>query len=271
MYNAPISVIMKTKRMKQEVEEILAVIIKQLASFESVEAVSSADSEDADILHPYFFISLDVFTTAPLDGENLPRSYHPDQYAFESSLAYVKDRFMVNNVPIRLEYKTTSWVESLLSDNQRSVREVCKNGTYTFHRLSRGETLFSRTGWIENIKSKLMIISDEKWSALCSHYRSASDHDLGDMSAAVLTGDLFFFNLSLAGFVRNITRLLLAVNRGFEPSGRKIDALIFTLPVLPEHFKGRYDALLRCDADLDPPRKREVAELLAKSVYCLVS
>jgi hypothetical protein len=59
------------------------------------------------------------------------------------------------------------------------------------------------------------------------------------------------------------------INREFEPSARKSSEYVFTLPSLPENFRGRFESFLRQDGGLDMRRKAEVAELMAKSVLAM--
>ncbi|TFG59652.1 MAG: DUF4037 domain-containing protein [Spirochaetales bacterium] len=269
--------------MNQKIEKTIREISEKIRSWDMVEAVSTADSSDVDKLHPYFFISLDVYVKGQfsgrkdvpwqesgLPGEDVRKNLHPSLYAFETSLTYKKDRFLVDNVPVRIEYKDTAWIDSLTAADPKSLRELCRNGTYTFYRLISGEVFFSKSLWIEDKKDQLRRSPEEMWESLQAHYRSASDHAVSDLASSVLSEDMYFFQISLSGFLKNITRLLFAINRRFEPSGRYAGKLVFGLPSIPEHFKGRYDALLRFTEELNPARKAEVAELLAKSVYGMV-
>ena len=59
---------------------------------------------------------------------------------------------------------------------------------------------------------------------------------------------------------------LFAVNRTFEPSARLLVEKVLELPRLPDGFRGRFESMLRDDPELPRERKREIAELLVKSI-----
>ena len=84
-----------------------------------------------------------------------------------------------------------------------------------------------------------------------------------DLGAASLTGDPFFFHVSMAGFLRYLAAALFMANRRFEPSNRQIDVAVRTLPKLPDQFEARWTSLLRYDAGSTPERAFGIAQLLA--------
>ena len=81
--------------------------------------------------------------------------------------------------------------------------------------------------------------------------------------------DQVFYIISLSGFVQSLSQVLFALNRSFFPGGRLLQERVGELPVLPDSFHGRFQSLLRYESDLDPEQKREIAELLARSVIVL--
>jgi hypothetical protein len=82
----------------------------------------------------------------------------------------------------------------------------------------------------------------------------------------VLRGDELGYALFLAQFLRGLSAYLFALNRRFEPHQRLLASELLSLPRLPDGFAGRFESLLREEPELPRERKREVAELLARSV-----
>ncbi|MDR1059062.1 MAG: DUF4037 domain-containing protein, partial [Treponema sp.] len=116
-----------------------------------VECISLNEAALPDILHPYFALILDVYCRGPIPGaEERSRLYGEDVLAFETSGQKNKDRFLIGNIPVRLEYKTTGKIEELvaLADTRIDSLWLAKDsGTYGYYRLVKGELLFSRSGW----------------------------------------------------------------------------------------------------------------------------
>jgi hypothetical protein len=122
---------------------------------------------------------------------------------------------------------------------------------------------------MESIRAALGKLPAEFWIFLAEVGQKTIEHSLADLQAAALATDEYFFIQSLAGFLTSVSRLLFAVNRRFEPSGRTMGKSILELEVIPENFRGRYWNLLRQDNELDLQRKAEVAELLTRSLLPL--
>ena len=66
--------------------------------------------------------------------------------------------------------------------------------------------------------------------------------------------------------MHNVISFLFAYNRKFESSGRMLMQRLRALPQLPDGFLGRLDTFVRADNELSPERKREIAELIARSL-----
>jgi len=139
-----------------------------------------------------------------------------------------------------------------------------------FYRLSYGTILHQSTRWLEDARARLDKLPDKFWQKLSEAYYSASEHYLTDIKSAVVREDSLFYLISLSGFVKNMCSFLFAVNHQFEPSGRKLFGQTLELETLPEHFKGRFDSILREDRELPPSRKQEIAEKLVRSFFYLV-
>ena len=75
--------------------------------------------------------------------------------------------------------------------------------------------------------------------------------------------------LSLGRFLETSCGLMFAINRRFDPPGRLLRTEVGRLPRLPEEFESRFEHLLRQEAAISGSRKRQIAELLARSLLRL--
>lgn len=255
--------------MRQKVERVAASLAEKIAGWPCVEAITLADSAEFDPYDPYFFLSLDVYCrgTVPSPDERL-RSYS-GAGAFETSNVSSKDRFLLDGLPVRVEIKDVERIEKVLDFSEDNSFVFHQNGTYLFYRLKSGKVFIDRSGWLKKSKEKLESIPDSFWKKLYESTYPTMDHYLSDIGAAVMKEDSFFYLISLAGFLKTFSSILFILNKCFEPSGRKVQEIIWDLPLLPENFKGRYESLLMEDPEFIPSRKREIAELLAKSIINL--
>ncbi|MDR3248059.1 MAG: DUF4037 domain-containing protein, partial [Treponema sp.] len=79
-----------------------------LSAWPGIECVTVNEAALPDTLDPYFALILDVFYSGPVPAaEERSRLYGPDVLAFETSSQTIKDRFLIGDIPLRLEYKST--------------------------------------------------------------------------------------------------------------------------------------------------------------------
>jgi hypothetical protein len=97
--------------------------------------------------------------------------------------------------------------------------------------------------------------------------RAALEVDLRYINAALHRQDDLIYLSASATFVHNVISFLFAYNRQFESSGRLLQERLAGLPRLPDGFLGRLDAFVRRDSELGAERKREIAELIARSLF----
>ena len=134
------------------------------------------------------------------------------------------------------------------------------------YRLQRGHPLQQSSDWLERARRRLDELPDSFWQAIMSATRAAVEVDLRYVGAAVHRGDDLIYLSAAATFVHNVISFLFAYNRQFEPSGRLLQQRLSELKKLPDGFTGRLESFVRTDQGLDPERKREIAELIARSV-----
>lgn len=242
---------------------------QQLVQWERVDCVVLAYIADTDILDPYFFVSLDVYYRGELPDVEDRMNMFSDVGAFESSSITSKDRFVIEQVPVRLEYKDIGRIDEILQRTRQNLWVSRQTGTYMFYRIEHGRVLQQKSDWIEQARNQLRQVPDQFWRFLSDATQATMEHYLSDLTAAVIRDDRLFYMISCAGFIKSLLSLLFVVNRRFEPSGRKLYEEVWRLPQLPENFKGRFESFLRDSPEFPPSRKQEIAKLLAKSTVLM--
>ena len=256
--------------MKYKVKEVTDELVKRITQWDCVEVITCTDAAAMNVYDPYFSITLDVYyrkegiPSGPERGD-----IFSDTFFFEASTVSLKDRFMMEDFPVRIEYKELERIEHLIDelDNPDSIYR--EKGTYIFHRLEEGTVLFEKSGWLKNIRKKMETMPQMFWAVFREASQSRMEHYLSDLGASVFQKDTLFYKISLAGFLNSACCTLFAVNKKFEPSAKRFHELIGKLPVLPAGFMANFDVLLRMDDNLSIERNREVAELLAKGIIGL--
>jgi hypothetical protein len=196
--------------------------------------------------------------------------YGPDVSAFESSGGGNKDRFLAGDLPVRLEFKDTKKIEELIfivESRKQDLWLLKDSGTYGYYRLAHGEILYSRTGWIKKIKSKLLNLNDEFWQLTRDSIQSKMEHSLSDLGAALINDDEFHYLISSAYFIKYVCLILFCINRRFGPSHRGYYKQVLELPVLPGSFAAELETFLREGETRE--RKYNIAQLIARKIISL--
>ncbi|MDR2370061.1 MAG: DUF4037 domain-containing protein [Treponema sp.] len=242
-----------------------------LSQWTAVECVSLNEAAFPDTLDPYFALILDVFYSGFIpDAAERFRLYGSDVAAFENSGS--KDRFLIGDIPVRLEYKPLEKIEGLLSIAETKCEHIWlikDAGTYGFYRLAGGKVLFSRNSWIDQIRKKLENLGDVFWREMRYATQSKMEHYLSDLGAAVFQGDGFNSLISSAGFIKHACLTLFCINRRFEPSHRAYFNQTLELPVLPESFRAEFETFVRDDSETTMERRYSVAQLIARGIVAL--
>jgi hypothetical protein len=242
-----------------------------ISEWPGVECMSLNEAALPDTLDPYFALILDIYYRDPLPkAEERQKLYGADIAAFESSGN--KDRFIIGDIPVRLEYKAVSMIEELvaIADTRLdSLWFIKDSGTYSFYRLSKAEVIFSFFYWIMAIRRRLENLGDEFWGIMRDAHASKMEHFLSDLGAALMQGDDFFYLISAAGFIKSACLTLFCVNRCFEPSHRAYYNQVLELKELPESFRAYFESFLRPDPELTMERKFSLAQHIARGVVAL--
>jgi hypothetical protein len=241
-----------------------------LSAWPGIECVTVNEAALPDTLDPYFALILDVFYSAPIPPpEERRRLYGPDLLAFESSPQAVKDRFLIGDIPVRLEYKSTAKIEELTAiagGRPESLWLIKDAGTYAFYRLANGDLLFSRTGWIGGIRRNLEGLGDSFWEGMRTASQSKMEHFLNDLGAAYLQNDEFHYLLASAGFIKEACLTLFCANRRFEPSHRAYYRQVLELPRLPDSFPAELENFVRQGPELTMERRYSLAQVIARGI-----
>jgi len=244
-----------------------------LSSWEGVECITLNEAAQPDTLDPYFALILDVFYSAPIPGaDDRCHLYGDDVAAFESSGLNEKDRFLIGDIPVRLEYKKTSKIDELVNiacTNHESLWLIKDSGTYGFYRLANCDIVFSRSNWIHDIRKRLENTGDFFWQEMRNAVQLKMEHFLSDLGAACFQQDKFHYLIASAGFIKAACLTLFCINRRFEPSHRAYNKQVCELPVLPESFPAEFNNFLdnKTDADLDS--RFYLAKLIAQKIIML--
>ena len=244
-----------------------------VSQWPGVECISLNESALPNTLDPYFALIMDVYYRDAIPGaEERHQLYGKDLEAFETSGNESKDRFLVEDIPIRLEYKSVGMIEQLvgIADTKlESLWFIKDSGTYGFYRLSQGEIIFSRNDWIMGIRGRLSSLSEEFWQIMRNANESKMEHFLSDLGAALMQGDDFFYLISAAGFIKSACLTLFCINRRFEPSHRAYYKQVLELRALPGSFRSYFESFLKPDPEITMERKHSLAQLMARGIVAL--
>lgn len=255
--------------MKQKVERCAAGLRAILAGWEGVEAIVLGEAAEVEVLDPYFAVQLEVFHRSALPSPEERRKRLGDPAAFEAASFQPEDRFLVEELPVRIRYRELAWFDQILKRIEDRLWAPHEAGTWIFYQVTRGEVLYQRSAWLDGLRERLRHLPESFWETLVDSNRFSVERYLRDLGAAVVRGDPLFYLMAAAGFIRSLCSFLFALNRRFEPSGRMLYERTLQLPELPEGFRGRFESFLRHEQGLPPERKREIAELLTRSILVL--
>ena len=244
-----------------------------LSLWEGVECITLNEAARPDTLDPYFALILDVFYSAPIpEAEERFRLYGDDVAAFESSGQSEKDRFLIGDIPVRLEYKKTGKIDELINiacTDHESLWFIKDSGTYGFYRLANCEIIFSRSDWIHGIRERLTRIGDQFWIEMRNTVQSKMEHFLSDLGAACFQGDKFHYLIASAGFIKTACLTLFCINKHFEPSHRAYFKQVRELPILPESFSAEFQIFLDNSTAADLDSRFYLAKLIAQKIIML--
>lgn len=255
--------------MKYKIESVTGFLTNVFSGWTAVECIAIDQRADALASDPYFALVLDVYHRGPIPSPEQRRASFGDPGAFESAMGKSKDRFFLDEVPVRVEYKSVYRIDDLLDRPMEHIRLLKNSGTYPLYRLQNSRIIYGSSGWILQAREKLASLPEELWEALGDSFRSKMEHYLEDLGTALVAGDEYFRLQSEAGFMRYAAASIFMRNRAFEPSHREMDAALRALARLPEDFLGPWETFLREDEDSTPSRRHELAGLMARTILSM--
>ncbi|GMO27643.1 MAG: hypothetical protein Pg6A_15290 [Termitinemataceae bacterium] len=255
--------------MKYKVKALIEKYTQIISMWPGVECITLNEAALPDVLDPYFALILDVFYSDALPAPEERAKLYGSIVMFESSGS--KDRFLSGEIPVRFEFKLLKKIDELVSianSNIEALYLIKDSGTYAFYRLAAGEILFSRNGWINNLRVKLNSLEPRFWDAMRTVCQSKMSHFLSDLGAAFIQEDDYFSLVSAAGFIKTACLTLFCVNRRFEPSHRQYYQQVLALPVLPDGFEAKLETFLRSDTE-SAEHRFAIAQLIARDIVAL--
>jgi hypothetical protein len=255
---------------KRRVHEIATELTRVLSSWPGVEAVTLGEAASIEVFDPYFVIDLDVY----LRGREPPTEQRKRELgnpaAFEVLGHRNADTFLVGDLPVRVQYTEASRIElNLRRAGEGSWVYHRENGTNAFYRVLRSELLHDHGGWYARARASLESFPPSLWDHVKTESRTWVEGSLLDLSAAAARNDDVFFVIAASRFVRSLCAFLFAANRRFEPNGRMVREELVGLVSVPSEFLGRFESFVRQNPPLSADKRREVAELLARSILAL--
>ena len=259
--------------MKYKTKVLVERFTQTLSSWNGVECITLNEAAQQDTLDPYFALILDVFYSDSLPNEDERcRLYGDDVAAFETSTQGEKDRFLIGDIPLRLEFKKTQKINELVDiacSKHESLWFIKDSGTYGFYRLANCDIVFSRSNWIHDVRKKLNNIGDQFWREMRGAVQSKMEHFLSDLGAACFQGDKFHYLIASAGFIKTACLTLFCINKRFEPSHRAYYKQVRELPTLPESFCAEFQTFLENSNDVDLESRFYLAKLIAQKIVML--
>jgi len=244
-----------------EVKELAANLKNIICKCDDTECILMGQSAGQEVYDPNFTLTLDVYYGADIPIVEKRQKEYGNVRIFETSFFNNKDRFLYNDIPVHIEFKKKSRIDTFLNP------EGLPSWIYMFFQIISGSCLWNRTDWIHEVKERLNFLPEWFWKNLRQSAQQRMEHYYSDMKAALMSDDYYYFHQALSGFGRTCCSSLFAVNRGFEPSARFCMDHLFNLDVLPSGFNAFFQILFNSDTTMDLPRKAEVAELITKKVF----
>ena len=221
------------------------------------------------MLDPYFALVLDVYYDGAIPGRDERQTLYENPGAFETSSSGEKDRFFLEGLPVRVEFKSVRSIDNLIKNQFDSMLLFGSSGTYILYRLVNGNVLYKRSDRVERMRESLNHSPAEFWCRLREVHQQKMEHCLSDLGGAALKDDRFFYFVSLSGFLRAFVSAIFAANKQLEPSDRHMSSALMALPLLPEDLQGRWAQLLQTDGSVHPEKRYQIAQLIARSVFAL--
>jgi len=253
--------------MKRKSEEISYFLIDTISRWSGVDCISMDKRSQQDELDPHYALVLDVYYRRAIPAMEKRQMLFDNPGAFESARGGTKDRFFLDEIPIRVEYKHIPSVQDLIEHPLHHIKLLKNTGTYPLYRLLHFSLVFSRSDWIERMRSNLTNFPEEAWNTLFDSFAAKMEHYLSDFGAASVSGNQFFRLMSHSGFLRYAGASVFMFNHVFEPSHAEFESQLKAQPRLPANFVNLWDSIAGEKNDISEFKKFELARLLAREIF----
>jgi len=237
-----------------------------MSEWQGVDCICVSQRSDADEFDPRFALVLDVYFRRGIPSAEKREKLFNNPGAFESTPGTMKDRFFLEEIPIRVEYKHIPGVQDLVERPLRHLKLIKNAGTYPLYRLLHFKLAYSRSDWIERMRNMLKHFPDEAWDAFFDSFSAKMEHYLADLGAASVSDNPFFLLVSKAGFLRFAGASLFMHNHVFEPSHSEYENNLMQLPCLPANFSALWAGILSNNIEVSEFRRFELARVLAREI-----
>jgi hypothetical protein len=253
--------------MKRKSEEISSFLIDTISQWAGVDCICVDRRSQQDELDPHYALVFDIYYRRGLPPIEKRQHLFDNPGAFESAPGGMKDRFFLDEIPIRVEYKHIPGVQDLIERPLRHIRLLKNAGTYPLYRLLNFPLVFSKSDWIDRMRSGLHSFPQDAWQGLFDSFSAKMEHYLSDFGAAAVSDNPFFRLMSRAGFLKYAGASIFMFNHVFEPSHAEYEYQLKRQPILPANFASLWDSIAGERDDLSEFKEFELARLLAREIF----
>jgi len=264
----PVTAHLSTGRraLNRKVQEIATECAQKLAALKNCRAVVLGETNGFGVYDPGFTIDLDVYHHGALVPVSARKEVLGNPKIFESPPVYPVDRFLVDDLPVIVNYKRIDKINDIFKRIARHSWVFRKATTNILYRLKEGNILYNKDGWILKIRKRINKIPANFWTNILTSASFLIEYHYRELSVAALKNDGLLYLLSISNVIHSICGYIFALNKEFEPGTGFLNDRLLNLKILPDEFKSRFDILIDPSSEYSLEKKTEVARLLVSSL-----
>lgn len=256
--------------MTRKTDELTTRLTDIISGWKGVDCICIDRRSCDDEYDPHFALVLDVYYRRGIPPAEQREKMFGFPGAFEAAAGgRTKDRFFLEEIPIRVEYKHIPSIQQIVTKPLHSIKLLKNSGTYPLYRLLNSSIAYQASDWINQMRSFLEAYPEEAWTMLFESFSLKMEHYLSDLGAASVMDNRFFHIMSLAGFLRYAGASLFMVNHAFEPSHAEFAGRLLSLPKLPANFASVWTTITDENSEPNEFRRFELARLLAREIIVM--
>ncbi|MBN2736664.1 MAG: hypothetical protein JXR70_06755 [Spirochaetales bacterium] len=255
--------------MKRKVNEIVKKYSEKLTGISNIEAILVNDRAANDVYDPNFTIDFDIFHKGELVTPDKRQEILENPAFFETSPVYPVDQFLVDNLPVHLNYKDINGISQVLDRITKKEWVYRKEMSSVLYRILKGQVIYSKNGWVNSTREQISGISDWFWQRVLDSTRFLLETNLQSLNLSVVTKNHLLYQTSLATIIDSISSFIFALHRQHKPSTELILSAVKTLENATSEFISWFEALIIPDSELNPEKKYEIATRLTKWINSL--